>query len=383
MSNSPQKPERRKRTTDVFVIVLCVLGALFTLNLFRLDLLQSITSQNRKPVGTVTAKNNNVQRRLLDRVLWSRLTVESPVYSGDLIRVAEHSSATLNINGDVIDLPENTMIRIRASSGWAIVPAETPIMSAVETAMPPQANKAQDADKLPKKPARSEPEPIAAVTPQSVTHSAPESPQSQTPALLPEEENFPPEVPVHSGGFISPAAGWKALSDSISMSNISIIRERIHGAEKEVMIINATLASGHSKWAGATLTEENYFAKVLVPQGNSKWAGTAKTDINLIHKLINANGVRFKVLGDGERWRVYFATTDVTDTGYHGVTIATKKGEISSFDISFNELDQPKWSRLPVSFIKNNIKGITIEKNDTATDSPGTSAIKVFDFEIY
>jgi len=112
--NSPQKPRPRKRFADFFVVFICVSGAAFSLNLFRLDLFQSIASLNKKPAGTVTVKYNNVQRRFSDRMLWSRLAVESPVYLGDLIRVAEYSAATLHINGDVIDINENSLIRIRA-----------------------------------------------------------------------------------------------------------------------------------------------------------------------------------------------------------------------------------------------------------------------------
>jgi len=368
--NSPQKPDERKRLVGAFVIIFCVSAALFSLNLFRLDLFQSIESRNKKPVGTVTARNNNVQRRLLDRVLWSRLTVGSPVYSGDLIRTAGNSSAALTINGDVIDINENTMVRIRLSSG-----GEGRVIIDLSS---DQTVSDQTVNESPAIQARSEPKPKPAAASKPASPSAPASP----PDLLPGEKNPPPDLPV-SHGFISTAAGWKTLHDSNSMSNISIAMERIDGKEREVLTIHSTLAEGHSRWAGTALIEEDYFFRVFVPQNNSKTTGTVKTDINLIHKLINANGVRFKVLGDGEKWRVYFATTDVTDTAYHGVTIPTKKGVVSNIDISFNNLDQPDWSKLHIRFIKNNVKGITIEKNATATDNPGTSAIKVFDYEIY
>jgi len=113
---APQKkPHKHKRIADVLVVIFCVSGALFSLNLFRLDLFQSIASLNKKPAGTVTVKHNNVQRRFSDRMLWSRLSVESPVYFGDLIRVAEYSSATLHINKDNIDINENSLIRVGAS----------------------------------------------------------------------------------------------------------------------------------------------------------------------------------------------------------------------------------------------------------------------------
>jgi len=113
-SDSPRKSGPCGRFADVFVILICVSGAAFSLNLFRLDLFQSIASLNKKPAGTVTVKYNNVQRRFSDRMLWSRLAVESPVYLGDLIRVAEYSAATLYINDDVIDINENSLIRIHA-----------------------------------------------------------------------------------------------------------------------------------------------------------------------------------------------------------------------------------------------------------------------------
>jgi len=113
-TNPQKKPRRRKWFADVFVILFCVAGAAFSLNLFRLDLFQSIASLNKKPAGAVTVKHNNVQRRFSDRMLWGRLSVESPVYFGDLIRVAEYSSATLHINDDNIDINENSLIRISA-----------------------------------------------------------------------------------------------------------------------------------------------------------------------------------------------------------------------------------------------------------------------------
>jgi hypothetical protein len=106
------------RFRDFFVIVLCLSGIFYCFNLFRLDLFQTIQQQNVEPVGTVTVKFNTVQRRIAVRVLWDRLYNESPIYLGDIIRVAELSSATLDIEGQQINLNENTLIRIqRAPDG--------------------------------------------------------------------------------------------------------------------------------------------------------------------------------------------------------------------------------------------------------------------------
>jgi hypothetical protein len=106
------------RFRDFLVIVLCLSGAAASFNLFRLDLFQTFSSRNEEPVGIIIIKNNTVQRRMADRVLWDRLVVSSPAYMGDLIRVADLSSATLLVESNQIDLGENTLIRIqRAQNG--------------------------------------------------------------------------------------------------------------------------------------------------------------------------------------------------------------------------------------------------------------------------
>jgi len=108
------KTVHRFRFADILIILLCLSTAAISLNLFRLDMFQTINSRNdQKPIGSIFIKDNNVQRRLGDRVLWGRLAVESPVYPGDLVRVAESSAATLDINDTHINLNENTLIRVQ------------------------------------------------------------------------------------------------------------------------------------------------------------------------------------------------------------------------------------------------------------------------------
>ena len=103
---------------DIFIVVLCLSVTGYSIYLFRNDLYQTINLQNVEPAGTIIIKNNVAQRRIADRILWDRLAVESPVYLGDLIRVAELSAATLNIDNQQLDLGENTLIRIqRAPDG--------------------------------------------------------------------------------------------------------------------------------------------------------------------------------------------------------------------------------------------------------------------------
>jgi hypothetical protein len=170
--------------------------------------------------------------------------------------------------------------------------------------------------------------------------------------LSEEQEQSEPESKV-----IFSNAEWIAYNKS-SKSSISSAKEKIDGAEREVLTINVNLESGTQKWAGAS-TETASF----------------------IQKLKNADAVRFKILGDGRRWRIYFITSNVGDRGYHGLTITTKKGEVSSIDLPFNKLTQPDWAR-GIRFNKNNIKNVNIEINRDI-NSPGESLIKIFDFETY
>ncbi|MCL2196635.1 MAG: hypothetical protein FWB77_03365 [Treponema sp.] len=103
------------RFKDFLAVALFLFIAVLCFDMFRNDLMQTISLQNVEPVGTVVIKKNIVQRRISSRVLWDRLSMESPVYIGDLIRVAEVSEATLYIGDNAIDLEENTLIRISLS----------------------------------------------------------------------------------------------------------------------------------------------------------------------------------------------------------------------------------------------------------------------------
>ena len=98
---------------DFIVVILFLFTAVFSINLFRMDLMQTINLKNAEPVGEVIIRKNIVQRRLSNRVLWDRLDSLSSVYDGDLIRVAELSEAALSTGSASIELGENTLIRIR------------------------------------------------------------------------------------------------------------------------------------------------------------------------------------------------------------------------------------------------------------------------------
>ena len=152
---------------------------------------------------------------------------------------------------------------------------------------------------------------------------------------------------------ISPYIGWRLGRDPKSRASMSVDKEQIDGREVDVLAIDVNVVT--NGWAGA--------------------------DNGLLNqKLQNANGVRFKVLGDGKRWRVLFSTSNVTDGNYHGTIISTQRGKVTSVDVPFSRVRQGDWGR-KTPFNQNNIIGMSIQRsNETGT---GTSVIKVFDFEIY
>jgi len=110
---SGKKSGGKFRFTDFLVVLLCLSGAVYSINLFRADLFQTLNGQNKTPIGTVSIKRNIVQRRMSDRVIWDRLIKESPVYSNDMIRVGSNSEADLHVGGNDIVINENTLLRLR------------------------------------------------------------------------------------------------------------------------------------------------------------------------------------------------------------------------------------------------------------------------------
>ena len=110
---SKKKSNGKFRFVDFLVILFCLSGAVYSVNLFWEDLFQTINSKNKTPIGSVSIKRNIVQRRMSDRVIWDRLIRESPVYSNDMIRVGGNSEADLHIGGNDITINENTLLRLR------------------------------------------------------------------------------------------------------------------------------------------------------------------------------------------------------------------------------------------------------------------------------
>jgi len=105
------------RFVDIFVLVVFIFTAVLGLYLFQRDLLRTIEARDMDPAGVIIIRNNIVQRRHDDRVLWDRIYVNSLVYPGDLVRVAELSSTAIDIEKNELFLNQNTLIRIQQTMG--------------------------------------------------------------------------------------------------------------------------------------------------------------------------------------------------------------------------------------------------------------------------
>jgi hypothetical protein len=97
---------------DVLVSAVCIIVAFFAFYLFWQDL-NGVLNRQLEPVGTITYKHRSAQRRFGDRVLWTRLRRDLPVYDGDFIRTAEFSELRISFSGgQEINLAENSLVRI-------------------------------------------------------------------------------------------------------------------------------------------------------------------------------------------------------------------------------------------------------------------------------
>jgi hypothetical protein len=116
----------RLELRHLLYMALCLAGAAAALCLFWRNLNLTLERFGDEPVGTVTRKQNTVQRRFADRVLWDRLRGQSPVYSGDYIRTAELSAAELSLSGgEFVSLGEHSLIQIlRTAEGFTLELAE-------------------------------------------------------------------------------------------------------------------------------------------------------------------------------------------------------------------------------------------------------------------
>ena len=108
----------RKRTRfkslllDLLVILFCLSLALFFAWLFWQDLNAFTVRSDKTEIGTISLKQNVVQRRFDDRVVWERIANGTKLYYGDTIRTADMAEVTIELGESIIKLGENTMIQV-------------------------------------------------------------------------------------------------------------------------------------------------------------------------------------------------------------------------------------------------------------------------------
>jgi hypothetical protein len=142
-------------------------------------------------------------------------------------------------------------------------------------------------------------------------------------------------------------------------ATFNIANEQIDGRVQEVLTLETNLPNGSGYRQGQySLSNET-----------------------MIQQLKRSSGVRFKVLGDGEKWKLLIYTNETWNDGCHyEIPIVTKKGNVVEADIPYSKLKQPTWGK-KVSFIKSSIIGLGIQRHSDMGTGPST--IKIFDFEIY
>ena len=89
-----------------------IMGAVaaFFLLLFYLDYSRTIDIGSREAIGYITYKNNRVQRKFEDQVVWSNLENNSPLTNRDTIRSENLADAVIHLNdGTIIKIDENSM----------------------------------------------------------------------------------------------------------------------------------------------------------------------------------------------------------------------------------------------------------------------------------
>ena len=110
---SPEKWFHIKRI-DCIVIIICLLGTGISGFAFWQEYNNTLVRLDEEPIGTIIFQRRVAQRRFIDRNVWDRLQLASPVYNGDIIRTIERSEAIIIIKDEItrLSLDERTMIQV-------------------------------------------------------------------------------------------------------------------------------------------------------------------------------------------------------------------------------------------------------------------------------
>jgi Response regulator containing a CheY-like receiver domain and an HTH DNA-binding domain len=129
----------------------------------------------------------------------------------------------------------------------------------------------------------------------------------------------------------------------------------------------------------------NIKANLIKRENKKEYAQAYTYKESIIQRLRQANGIRFKALGDGKSWFVEFKTIESTPERDHAnylYKFVTVRDQVIVVDISYSNIYLPEWfEQYSFDFNKETIKGLDIVKGPLC--QYGSSLLKIFDFEIY
>lgn len=102
----------KSKLYNIIFIIICLLLTASSLLYFYNDL-NKIIFKDETELAKVLYKHKVVQRKFLDSVIWNRLSIDSLLYNGDIVRTEKNSSIIINFTNQTnIVLEEETMIQI-------------------------------------------------------------------------------------------------------------------------------------------------------------------------------------------------------------------------------------------------------------------------------
>lgn len=153
---------------------------------------------------------------------------------------------------------------------------------------------------------------------------------------------------------------WQNNTGPGSSVNFSMGKELIDGLEKDVFTFDANVGGG-----------------------NLAYAEVMNYDPDIAELLKTANGIRFKVLGDGKQWIVAFPATNVKDYGWHMGRFTATNNRIVDVDVPFSTLRQLTPFAERVRFNKELIIGMHFGRTWYIEGGRSPATIKIFDVELY
>jgi DNA-binding CsgD family transcriptional regulator len=179
----------------------------------------------------------------------------------------------------------------------------------------------------------------------------------------------PSAYTVPEGAIPITSLGFSSTSDSQeggkSTSEVYVSREKINGE-----IIDGVLNIKTN----------------LIQRENSNYTGAYTINPDLIQRLRQANGIRFKALGDGKTWVVEFHTKEtIPERNYasYNYMVGTVLNQVIDVDIPYSSLILPDWWEQKYSFDFNKETISTFLIINNWIHGYGSASLQIFDFEIY